>query len=188
MDSSNDPHRVLVHRAIPTDPAIRSSSSLFLSESAEHPGAPTRSLLFSGLAPAPAGIASRMGVSESAELLTRRRLMLVDGVPLRIATSYFLPNAPEAGELSGESFLGAGLQDLFDRHNRIFGRAEETLVARKPSGDEAGVLEIDADEPVVEIIRTSFDAEGEPVHTLQTICAASRHEFTVRQLDHDRVF
>lgn len=121
-------------------------------------------------------------------MLIRRRLMLVDGVPLRIATSYFLPNAPEADELSGDSFLGTGLQELFERHGRIFGRAEETLVARMPSDEEAELLAITVEEPVVEIARTSFDAGGEPVHTLQTICVAGRHLFDVRQLDGDRVF
>ena len=179
---------MLVHRAIPTDPAVRSSSSLFLSESSEQPGAATRKLLFAGLSPAPAAVEGRMGVSEGSDLLIRRRLMLVDDVPLRVATSYFLPEAREAEELAGDTFLAAGLQELFQRHGRIFGRAEETLVARMPSDDEANLLQIPLDEPVVEIVRTSFDDNGEPVHTLQTICAASRHVFTVRQLDEDTVF
>jgi DNA-binding GntR family transcriptional regulator len=179
---------VLVHRAIPTDPAVRSSRSLFLAESSEQSGAPSRKLLFSGLSPAPPVVAGRMGVAPETGLLTRRRLMLVNEVPIRLATSYFLPEAPESAELSVDSFLGAGLQDLFDRHGRTFGRAEETLVARKPSAEEAELLAIAAGDPVVEIVRTSFDAAGEPVHTLQTICAAGRHVFDVRQLDRDEVF
>jgi GntR family transcriptional regulator len=179
---------VLVHRAVPTDPAVRSSSSLFLTEAAGQQGSASRRLLFSGLSPAPEGIAERMGVSPGDDLLTRRRLMSVDEVPLRIATSYFLPDAPEAEELSGDSFLGAGLQDLFERNGRKFGRAEETLVARLPSADEARVLQISAGEPVVEIVRTSLDSADKPVHTLQTICAASRHVFVVRQVDGDEAF
>jgi DNA-binding GntR family transcriptional regulator len=129
-----------------------------------------------------------MGAGPDRVLLTRRRLMLVNEVPIRLATSYFLPDAPESAELSGDAFLGAGLQDLFDRHGRAFGRAEETLVARMPSAEEAELLAIGAGDPVVEIVRTSFDAAGEPVHTLQTICAAGRHVFDVRQLDGDAIF
>ena len=179
---------MLVHRAIPTDPAVRSSSSLFLTESSEQSGAPSRKLLFSGLSPAPPVVALRMGVAPDIGLLTRRRLMLVNEVPIRLATSFFLPDAPESGELSVGAFLGAGLQELFDRHGRTFGRAEETLVARMPSAEEAELLAIGSGEPVVEITRTSYDAAGDPVHTLQTICAASRHVFDVRQLDGDEVF
>ena len=161
---------------------------MFLTEAAGQEGTPSRRLLFSGLTPAPEGIAQRMGVAPGADLLTRRRLMLVNEVPLRIATSYFLPDAPESPELSGDSFLGAGLQELFDRHGRNFGRAEETLVARMPTSEESELLAIEGAEPVVEIIRSSFDDDGAPVHTLQTICAASRHVFVVRQPPEDRVF
>lgn len=188
MDPSDDPPRVLVHRAIPTDPAVRASNSLFLTEAKDQSGTPSRKLLFSGLSPAPAAIAQRMGIEQGSPLLTRRRLMVMDGVPLRLAVSYFLPNIPEAAELSGDTFLEGGLQQLFDRSGRAFGRAEETLVARMPSPEEADLLAIQPDEPVAEIVRSSFDDSGEPVHTLQTICAASRHVFVVRQPPGDRVF
>ncbi|MEX0789557.1 MAG: UTRA domain-containing protein [Actinomycetota bacterium] len=188
MDPSNDPHRVLVHRAIPTDPAVRSSGSLFLTEAEGQCGTPSRRLLLAGLFPAPPAIAVRMGVVPGTDLVSRRRLMLVDGIPLRIATSWFLPDAPEAAELSANSFLEGGLQELFDRHGRVFGRAEETLVARLPSRDEAALLQIDTAEPVVEIVRTSVDNKLKPVHTLQTVCAGTRHVFDVGHFPGDRVF
>lgn len=121
-------------------------------------------------------------------LFTRRRLMLVDGIPVRLATSYFSMDAPEAGELAGDSFLEGGLQALFERQGRRFGRAEETLVARMPAAHEAQVLEMGADEPVVEILRTSYDEGGNPVHTLQTVCVASRHVFAVTPQPDDSVF
>lgn len=179
---------MLVHRAVPTDPSVRSSESLFLSESTGQPGKSTRRLLSSGLAPAPANVARRMGVDPGDDLLTRRRLMLVDGIPVRLATSYFLPVTPEAPELSGGEFIEGGLQAMFERHGRKFGRADETLVARMPTPDEVQLLDIEAHEPVVEILRTSCDDQDTPVHTLQTICAASRHVFDVRQAPGDSVF
>jgi DNA-binding GntR family transcriptional regulator len=129
-----------------------------------------------------------MGVAPGADLLTRRRLMSVDEVPLRIATSYFLPGDPETADLSTDGFIEGGLQEMFERHGRVFGRAEETLVARLPTSEESELLAIQPAEPVVEILRTSFDAGGGPVHTLQTICAASRHVFVVGQPSEDRVF
>jgi DNA-binding GntR family transcriptional regulator len=159
-----------------------------LTETAGQEGTPSRRLLFTGLAPAPEAIAERMGVAAGAGLLTRRRLMLIDDAPLRLATSYFLPDTPEAEELSGDAFLGAGLQDLFNRHGRTFGAAEETLVARMPSTDEAAILQIPQGDPVVEITRTSLDSNRVPVHTLQTICVGSRHLFVVRQSGDDKAF
>ncbi len=178
----------LVQRAIPTDPAVRSSSSLFLTETAGQAGEATRQLLFSGPAPAHPSVVELMGVEPGEQVLSRRRLMLVDGVPVRIATSYFLPEAPEAAELTGDDFVPGGLQELFERHGRVFARAAETLVARLPAGDEAELLAIDPAEPVVEIVRSSYDREGQPVHTLQTICAASRHVFVIGQPPEDEAF
>ncbi|HVL52403.1 MAG TPA: UTRA domain-containing protein [Actinomycetota bacterium] len=188
MDPNNDPPLVLVYRAIPSDPSVRSSNSLFITESAGQKGKPERRLLFSGPSPAPQTVASRMGVERGTALLERRRLMLVDGVPVRLAISYFPTDAPEAGELAGDTFLPGGLQELFDRHGRRFQRAEETLVARLPTPVEAEVLQISPAEPVVEILRTSYDDRQSPVHTLQTICAASRHVFPVTQAPGDTVF
>jgi DNA-binding GntR family transcriptional regulator len=177
-----------VRRAIPTDPAVRSSESLFLTESAGQAGRPSRKLLSSGLFPAPAAVAARMGVEPGDDLLTRRRLMLVDDVPVRAAVSYFLPVTPETADLAGDTFIEGGLQAIYERHGRRFGRAEETLVARLPSPDEVRLLDLAEGEPVVEILRTSYDNEGTPVHTLQTICAASRHVFEVRQPADDSIF
>ncbi|CAN5880852.1 hypothetical protein BH23ACT12_BH23ACT12_19490 [soil metagenome] len=159
-----------------------------MTEAAGRSGTPSRRLLLAGRSPAPFFIAARMGVVAGSDLLCRRRLMLVDGTPLRIATSWFLPDGPEAFELAGDSFLEGGLQELFDRHGRVFGRAEETLTARLASPEEAGVLLIDPAEPVVEIVRTSFDNQGRPVHTLQTLCAATRHVFDIGQFPGDKVF
>ncbi len=122
-----------------------------------------------------------MGVGPGDDLLVRRRLMLVDEIPVRLAISYFPAGIPEAEELGGNSFLEGGLQELFDRHGRRFGAAEETLVARLPTAEESERLEMRPTEPVVEILRTSYDDRGTPVHTLQTICAGSRHVFIVRQ-------
>lgn len=161
---------------------------MFLTEAQGQSGAPDRRLLFAGPSPAPPVAAARMGVDAGTELLSRRRLMLVDGTPLRIATSWFLPDAPEAKELSAGTFLKGGLQEMFDRHGRVFGRAEETLIARLPSGEEAALLHIDPADPVVEIVRTSFDQDLKPVHTLQTVCAATRHVFDVRHPPGDRAF
>jgi GntR family transcriptional regulator len=129
-----------------------------------------------------------MGVEAGDDLLTRRRLMLLDEVPVRLAISYFLPVTPEAAELSGAEFIKGGLQALLERHGRRFGWAEETLVARMPTADEAQLLAMEDDEPVVEILRTSYDDHDTPVHTLQTVCVASRHVFDVRQPAEDAVF
>lgn len=175
---------VLVVRAIPTDPSVRSSESLFLTET-EHQGTATRRLLEVATIAVPARFAGVMG--ETA-VIVRRRLMAVDGVPVRIANSYFPAAAPESDQLSSDGFIEGGLQKLFEARGRRFGKARETLTARMASAKEAEELQLPEGEPVVEIIRTSFDTRGEAVHTLETICSASRHVFVVTPMDGDNAF
>ncbi|MDQ4149505.1 MAG: UTRA domain-containing protein [Actinomycetota bacterium] len=145
-------------------------------------------MLFIGTAPSPQNVAERMEVEAGAELFVRRRLMYVDGVPVRVATSYFLVSDAEATPLEEPDFLPQGLQEILEQMGKRFGRAEETLIARAATPGEARVLELDASASVVEILRTSYDSEGAPVHTLETICAAERHVFRVRQFPDDRAF
>ncbi|MGH8902040.1 MAG: UTRA domain-containing protein [Egibacteraceae bacterium] len=46
-----------------------------------------------------------------------------------------------------------------------------------PTADEARPLDLEADVPVVHILRSSYDTGDDPVHTLESICAANRHVF-----------
>ncbi|MGH3927893.1 MAG: UTRA domain-containing protein, partial [Pseudonocardiaceae bacterium] len=80
---------VLVERGIPTDPGVRASRSLFLSETADQGVTPTRRMLYVGQEPAPAHIANRLGIAAGEPVLVRRKLMSANGVPLRISASYF---------------------------------------------------------------------------------------------------
>lgn len=174
----------LVVRAIPTDPSVRSSESLFLTET-EHQGTATRRLLEVATITAPHHFAGVMGDST---VIVRRRLMSVDGIPVRIANSYFPAESPESEQLRRSGFIEGGLQKLFEDHGRRFGKARETLTARVATPEEALTLQLAQGEPVVQIIRTSFDDRGDAVHTLETICSASRHVFVVTPMDGDSAF
>src|SRR5207245_1323593 len=80
--SPKDTH-VVVERAIPTEPGIRASRSLYLSET-EHQGVtPSRQMLKVGPEPAAAHIAARLGVAEGADVVVRRELMSANGIPIR---------------------------------------------------------------------------------------------------------
>ncbi|MFC7645392.1 UTRA domain-containing protein [Streptosporangium lutulentum] len=85
------PHReprVVVRRALPTDPAVRASASLFMTESAKQGVRPGRRMLYVGAEPAADHIASALRVEPGTDVLARRKLLLADDVPVRIATSY----------------------------------------------------------------------------------------------------
>jgi len=177
--------RIVVERAIPTDPSVRSSESLFLTETTGQAGEATRELLGVETIARPDHLAELI---DSGEVIVRRRLMSVDGVPVRISNSYFPASAPEAQILGSERFMEGGLQKLFESHGRRFGHARETLTARPPTAEEADLLKLREGVAVVHIVRASFDADATMVHTLESICAADKHVFVVNQLPGDQAF
>jgi GntR family transcriptional regulator len=63
-----------------------------------------------------------------------------------------------------------------------FGHAEETLTARPATPFEAEALELDSGEWVVQVLRASYSSEDRPIHTLETVCAATRHVFPTGQV------
>lgn len=94
----------------------------------------------------------------------------------------------EGTALMQPDFVEGGLQVLLEDLGRHFGRAEDTLTARMPSPEEARMLRLAKDVPVVHVLRTAYDTDEKAVHTLETICAADRHVFVVRQVEGDTAF
>jgi GntR family transcriptional regulator len=115
-------------------------------------------------------------------------LMLVNSIPVRIASSYLPLPLFQGTPLAEGGFIEGGLQRFFESRGLRFGLAIETVTARLPTAQEAETLQISHQTPVVVILRTSYDAQDQPVHTLETICAADKHVFKVRQVEGDAVF
>lgn len=179
---------VVVERSIPTNPSVRASASLFLEEAASQGLGAHRRMLRTGAVPVPGHLVTRLGVVAGETVAVRSRLMLVEGVPVRIASSYFPLDLALGTRLLEPEFVDGGLQLLLEGLGHRFGRAEESFTARMPAPDEAAVLQLGPAVPVVHLLRSSYDVAGRPVHTLETICAGDRHVFPVHQVEGDRVF
>lgn len=181
--SNGQSPQVIVERALPTDPAVRGSASLFVTEAERQGIRAERRMLYVGSEPAAAHIAEALGVEPGTEVLARRKLLLANGVPVRIATSFFrldlFGGTPIA--TSGD-FVLPSLQAAIEALGYRFGHAEEHLIARPPSETEAGSLRLDPGEWVVQVLRTSYATDATPVHSLETVCAASRHVFPIGQV------
>ena len=174
--------RVLVRRALPTEPAVRGSASLFLTEAAEQGVRPSRRMLYVGPERAADHVAAALRVEPGAEVLARRKLLLADEVPVRIATSYFRLDVFGGTPICDPGFVRPTLQAGIEALGHRFGHAEEHLVARPPTGFEAETLWLEPGEWVVQVLRAGYGDDGTPVHTLETICAASRHVFPIGQV------
>lgn len=174
--------RVLVQRALPTDPAIRGSVSLYLVEAERQGIKADRKMLYIGLEPASEHIAACLRVQAGDDIVARRKLMLANDVPVRIATSYFRADLFGNTRMAEPEFVRPTLQHALADLGYSFGRAEEHLTARPPTDFERGTLELDPGEWIVQVVRASYSTEDTPVHTLETICAATRHVFPIGQV------
>jgi GntR family transcriptional regulator len=180
--------RVIVRRALPTDPATRGSASLFLTEAGRQGIAAERRLLFVGLEPAGQQVAASLRVAPGTAVIARRKLLLAAGVPIRVATSFLRADLFGGTRLAEPGFVEPSLQAAIGALGHRFGGAEETLTCRPPSPTEAGTLALGPGEWVVQILRASRSTEGLPIHTLETVCAASRHVFPIAQAPGDDQF
>lgn len=174
--------RVLVQRALPTDPAVRGSVSLFLVEAERQGITAERQMLYIGLEPASEHIAACLRVQPGADVVARRKLMTANGVPVRIATSFFKADLFGSTRMAEPEFVRPSLQAALADLGYAFGRAEENLTARPPTAFERETLDLEPDEWIVQIVRASYSAEDTPVHTLETICSATRHVFPIGQV------
>ncbi|MGV9308387.1 UTRA domain-containing protein [Nonomuraea sp. NPDC004354] len=174
--------RVLVQRALPTEPAVRGSKSLFLAEAERQGLKADRRMLYVGLEPASDHVAACLRTEPGAEIVARRKMMLANDVPVRIATSYFRADLFGDTRLAEPEFVQPSLQSALTALGYTFGHAEENLTARPPTPFERETLELEPSEWIVQVLRASYSTEGTPIHVLETICAANRHIFPIGQV------
>lgn len=174
--------RVLVQRALPTEPAIRGSVSLFLVEAERQGIKADRKMLYIGPEPASEHVALALNVEPGDEVVARRKLMLANDVPVRLATSFFRADLFGNTRIAEPEFVRPSLQSALTDLGYQFGRAEEYVKARRSTAFEIETLEIEPDEWVVQVLRASYSTEGTPVHTLETVCVATRHLFPIGQV------
>ncbi|GAA3807890.1 hypothetical protein GCM10022226_29960 [Sphaerisporangium flaviroseum] len=173
---------MVVRRALPTEPAVRASASLFAAEAERQGIRAGRRMLHVGPEPASEHVAAALRVEPGADVLARRKLLSADDVPVRIATSYFRLDLFAGTPICAPDFIRPSLQAGIEALGHRFGHAEEELLARPPSEFEAGTLRLDPGEWIVQIVRAGYSVDGTPVHVLETICAASRHVFPIGQV------
>lgn len=175
--------QVIVQRALPTEPAVRGSLSLFMTEAERQGIRPDRRMLRVGAEPAADHVSAALRVDEGADVLVRRKLMFANDVPVRIASSYFRLDLFDGTAIATEpDFVRPSLQSAIEALGHRFGHAEEYLVARPPTEFETRTLRLGEGEWVVQVLRTGYSVEDVPVHMLETICAASRHIFPIGQV------
>lgn len=173
--------RVIVQRSLPAEPGLGGPARAHIA-AAERQGVDLEMRALSvGCEASSEHVASCLRIRTGDDVLTRRRMLLADGVPVRIISSYFRADLFGGTPVADPEFAAQNLQATLEKLGHRFGHAEETLVARPATHNEATPLQLDPGEWIVQLLRASYSTEDTPVHMLETLCAASRHVFTVGQ-------
>ena len=115
-----------------------------------------------------------LGLRPGEQVVLRSRLILSDGQPVEVATSYYPADIAESTRLARNEKIKGGAIAVLVEQGHTPAAVVERLTARWPDDDEAAALEVDSHEPLLILTRTSMDAGGTPVEFAVNVSVARR--------------
>ena len=123
-----------------------------------------------GHCPAPHEVADAFGVPAGTTLVVRRHLVRTQDVPVEVGASWFRPSDADGTALARAEVFGRPLyQEVEEATGRTYTTATDQITARLPSRDEAELLQIRADTPVLLLLHVAFDQRGKAIEVAQAI-------------------
>jgi GntR family transcriptional regulator len=118
-----------------------------------------------------------LGLADGERVIVRDRRYLLDGKPVLIARSY-LPASLARGTQISQPDTGPGgtyarLADLGHAPTHF----REDLRARMPEPGEVSALDLAPGTPVVEVIRTAYTSDAQPVEASEMVADAGAYVF-----------
>jgi DNA-binding GntR family transcriptional regulator len=134
-------------------------------------------LIQAGVKLAPAYVTTLLGLEPGAQAFLRQRLLADDGEPVELASLWLPLEVAKGTDLASAELLGESIRQHLQARKKVrLDHAVERISARKPTGEEAGLLEVTADTPVLNVIVTAYDAQSKPVHVTDIVLPGDRHE------------
>jgi len=137
----------------------------------------TGQLVQAGVKLAPRHITALLGLDAGARAFVRQRLLTDDGEAVELVSAWLpLELAQGTGLASADLLSESVRQHLAARKKIRLDHAVEHITARHPSGEEAELLGIASDAPVLSVIVTAYDATGRPIQVSDLVLPGQRHE------------
>lgn len=128
--------------------------------------------------PAPAHIVEPLGVERGMPVTRLVRLEVAGGVPLAVAVNYMRPGL--GGRIRPRDLTRMSLLEfLRDRLGLRLGVIRQSIEARLPDVETAGLLGIDLTQPVLAVRLVVADVAGIPVEISDTFYRADRYRYEV---------
>jgi DNA-binding GntR family transcriptional regulator len=134
-------------------------------------------LVQAGVKLAPPHVAALLGLKPGARAFVRQRLLSQDGEPVELASAW-LPLELAAGtDLASPDLLDESIRQHLQSRKKIrLDHGVEQITARHPTGEEAALLRVAADAPVLSVIVTAYDATAKPIQVSDLVLPGERHE------------
>ncbi len=134
-------------------------------------------LVQAGVKLAPPHVAALLELKPGARAFVRQRLLSQDGEPVELASAW-LPLELAAGtDLASPDLLDESIRHHLQVRKKIrLDHGVEQITARHPTGEEAVLLRVAGDAPVLSVIVTAYDATGRPIQVSDLVLPGERHE------------
>ena len=140
---------------------------------AELPG----ELVQAGVKLAPPHVTALLGLKQGARAFVRQRLLSEDGEPVELASAWLSLGLAAGTDLASPDVLAESIRHHLQARKKVrFDHAIEQITARHPSGEEAALLRVTADAPVLSVIVTAYDATCQPLQVSDLVLPGERHE------------
>jgi GntR family transcriptional regulator len=122
-------------------------------------------------------VTALLGLKPGARAFVRQRLLTEDGEPVELASAW-LPLELTAGtDLASPDPLNESIRHHLSARKKIrLAHAVEQITARHPAGEEAVLLRLAPDAPVLSVIVTAYDAAARPIQVSDLVLPGQRHE------------
>lgn len=127
-------------------------------------------ILFAGEAPAPEAVASAFDLEPGAPVVLRRRLILLDDVPVEIADSYWPPSVAAGTALASPGKVKGGAPTLLASLGYAPVDVDESVQTRPATDEECQALRMsDAGEWVLTLLRVVKDETNRPYEVFASV-------------------
>jgi GntR family transcriptional regulator len=141
---------------------------------------PSSRVIRAQIIPAPAEIASVLGMSEGAPLALLERVRCADDQPLALEICH-LNHAVCPGILDRHDFAHESLYGVLQgRYGIRLLKAEQTISARLPSSEEQRLLVIGPHDPVLGLLRTTYNELDQPIEHVISVYNGSAYQLRTR--------
>jgi GntR family transcriptional regulator len=134
-------------------------------------------LVQAGVKLAPAHVTTLLGLKPGSRAFVRQRLLSEDGEPVELASAWLSLDLAAGTDLASPDPLRDSLRHHLQTRKKVrLDHAIEQITARHPSGEEAALLQVAPDAPVLSVIVTAYDATGKPLQVSDLVLPGQRHE------------